>query len=96
MRFEWDDWKNASNLKKHGVRFETAARVFLDPYCLMELDRAEDGELRWRTIGEVDGEFLLLLIHLYEVDEADGVEMIRIISARETTPWERRHYEGDL
>jgi uncharacterized DUF497 family protein len=31
VRFEWDDRKNESNLKKHGVDFETAALVFLDP-----------------------------------------------------------------
>ncbi len=96
MRFEWDDQKNASNLKKHGVRFETAARVFLDPWFVMEEDRLVDGEVRWRTIGEVDGESLLLVIHLHGVDEEDEAEVVRIISARETTPQERRRYEGSL
>ena len=28
--FEWDDAKAASNLVKHGVRFDYAAQVFLD------------------------------------------------------------------
>ena len=28
MQFEWDEDKAALNLKKHGVRFETAAKVF--------------------------------------------------------------------
>jgi len=31
MEFEWDDAKYASNFEKHGVRFEYAARLFLDP-----------------------------------------------------------------
>jgi len=58
----------------------------------MELDWIEDGESRWRTIGEVNGKYLLLVVHL--LDEAE--EMVRIISAREATPHERREYEGDL
>jgi uncharacterized DUF497 family protein len=95
VRFEWDDRKSASNLKKHGVRFETAARVFTDPWFLMEEDQVVDGEMRWRTLGEVDGETLLLVVHLLGVDE-DDEETVRIISAREAAPKERRHYESGL
>jgi uncharacterized DUF497 family protein len=29
--FEWDDAKARANLAKHGVPFDYAARVFLDP-----------------------------------------------------------------
>jgi len=32
--FEWDPAKALSNLKKHGIRFEEAAEVFLDPLQL--------------------------------------------------------------
>ncbi len=96
VRFEWDDQKNASNLKKHGVDFETAARAFLDPHLVIIVDRVVDGETRWRTIGEVDGGSLLLVIHLYGDDEEDEIEVVRIISARETTPQERRRYESNL
>ena len=95
MRFEWDDQKNASNLKKHGVDFDTAVLAFLDPWFVMEEDWAEDGETRWRTIGKVEGEALLLVIHLLGSDE-DGVEFVRIISARDATPQERRRYESGL
>lgn len=28
--FEWDDTKAASNFTKHGIRFETASKVFAD------------------------------------------------------------------
>jgi uncharacterized DUF497 family protein len=31
MYFEWDDRKAAENFAKHGVPFECAVRVFLDP-----------------------------------------------------------------
>lgn len=31
MLFEWDDEKEQINIKKHGLNFEMAARVFDDP-----------------------------------------------------------------
>jgi hypothetical protein len=39
VRFEWDEAKNRSNRRKHGVSFEVARRVFEDPLALMLLDR---------------------------------------------------------
>jgi Ribonuclease toxin, BrnT, of type II toxin-antitoxin system len=42
IRFEWDESKNRTNQRKHGVSFEIAARVFLDPlHCL---DTGSHGE----------------------------------------------------
>lgn len=93
MRFEWDDRKNESNLKKHGVDFVLASRVFDDPYCVTEIDRIEDGELRLRTVGEIDGEYLLLVIHLLDTDGEEFEEAVRIISARKAERQERRRYE---
>ena len=31
MKFEWDEYKNEINKKKHHISFETAAYVFDDP-----------------------------------------------------------------
>ena len=31
VRLEWDEEKDAANQRKHGVGFESAARVFADP-----------------------------------------------------------------
>ena len=31
QRFEWDETKAVTNLRKHGVPFEEAASVFSDP-----------------------------------------------------------------
>ena len=96
-RFEWDPTKAASNWKKHGVSFPTAARVFSDPYALVLQDRMENGEERWQTIGVVEGVVLLLVAHT--VREQDDVEVIRILSARRADRRERRRYEeenGDL
>jgi uncharacterized protein (DUF4415 family) len=38
LRFEWDRAKAASNLRKRGVSFETAVRVFADPLARIDSD----------------------------------------------------------
>ena len=90
MQFEWDEAKAASNFRKHGVRFSTAIRAFMDPFAILEQDRIEDGEFRWQTLGLVDGSLLLLVAHSDR--EENGIEIVRIISAREATPREKRRY----
>jgi uncharacterized DUF497 family protein len=90
--FEWDPEKARINARKHGVRFETARLVFADPFALVEQDRVEGGEYRWRAIGMVGGLAVLLVAHTH-VDHQDGDETIRIISARAATSAERRLYE---
>ena len=93
IRFEWHPGKAASNLRKHGVSFELAMRVFSDPFALSEQDRIEDGERRWQTLGMVEGVLLLLVAHTF-LEEGD-VEVIRIISARRAERQERRRYEQE-
>jgi uncharacterized DUF497 family protein len=97
MRFEWDPLKAAVNLRKHGVSFDVAARVFADPFALTEQRRVEGGELRWQTLGLVEGHVLLLVAHTIREDDADGqpVEVIRIISARAADRKERQRYEQE-
>lgn len=97
IRFEWDPSKAAGNVRKHGVSFEIAMRVFADPFALMAQDRIEGGELRWYTLGMVDDYVLLLVAHTtQEVDEGgEPVEIIRIISARAADRKERRRYEQE-
>jgi uncharacterized protein len=90
--FSWDDDKNASNLAKHGVSFEVAKLVFDDPLHISRQDRIENGEQRWQTIGLVADCVLLLVAHTW-VDEDDGTEHIRIVSARRATKIERKVYE---
>ena len=94
IRFEWDPAKAASNLRKHGVSFPLAARVFADPLRATALDRIVDGEMRWRTIGLVEGVLLLVVAHTMR-EEENGAEIIRIISARRAEPAERRRYEEE-
>lgn len=39
MSFEWDTAKAAANAKKHGITFDEAATVFLDPMALSGTER---------------------------------------------------------
>jgi uncharacterized DUF497 family protein len=91
MRFEWDETKNRRNLTKHRISFETAKLVFEDPHALTLQDRVVAGEERWQTLGMIGGETIVVVAHTYR--EADGDEVIRIISARKATSPERRAYE---
>jgi len=97
VRFEWDPGKDATSRRKHGVSFETALRVFADPFALLEQDRIEGGEQRWQTLGMVDGRVLLLVAHTLREEEVGGrqVELVRIISARAADRKERRRYEQE-
>ena len=96
IEFEWDEAKNLSNRRKHGVSFEEASQVFRDPLHVSILERVAHGEERWKTFGAVAELSLLVVAHtLYDDSEADAVEVVRIISAREVTREERRIYEEE-
>ena len=91
MVFAWHENKNRVNTRKHGVSFETAARVFEDPSAVSYVDRVVEGQQRWHTIGLAGGITMLLVAHT--VEEEDGEEKIRIISARKAAPRERAVYD---
>lgn len=94
IRIEWDPQKNRTNQVKHGVSFELAQHVFDDPNQLTVQDRNVDGEERWQTLGRVGDVLILLVAHT--IREDDGIEIIRIISARKAERHERTHYEQAL
>jgi uncharacterized DUF497 family protein len=90
VHFDWDPTKAAANWQKHGVRFETAARVFDDPFIYEYEEGNDHGEVRLRAIGEVAGR----LIFVSHTSYAEGEEeIVRIISARAATPRESRAYQ---
>ena len=83
--FEWDDEKAAINFKKHGVTFDTAAKVFGDENRIEEYDEEHSiDEDRWQVIGMV-GKVIFVIY-------TERGDFIRLISAREATPMERRKY----
>ncbi|MBP9713132.1 MAG: BrnT family toxin [Sterolibacterium sp.] len=87
---EWDTVMAEVNYRKHGIRFEDAALVFDDPLAVSVQDRSENGEQRWRTIGQAGGCLVLLVAHTVKIDDA---EVLRIISARRVDRKERKRYE---
>lgn len=91
MEITWDENKNKSNKLKHGISFETAEKVFDDPYHLSKIDHRETKEKRWLTIGQIMGIVIIIVAHTYK--ESDGEEYVRIISARKATKKEQREYE---
>jgi uncharacterized protein len=96
IRFEWDEAKNLANQRKHGVDFDQASQVFLDPLHFSVLDRVVHGEERWQTFGMVKHSAILIIIHtIREYSTEQEVEVVRIISAREATRKERIYYEEE-
>jgi uncharacterized DUF497 family protein len=90
LRISWDRHKDVSNRRKHGVSFDVAAYVFLDPGRIEVYDDREDyGEDRWITIGGVGS---ALLVVVYTVRDLEG-ETIRLISARKANAKERETYQ---
>jgi uncharacterized protein len=89
MEFEWDAKKAATNLRKHHVNFEDAARVFIDPNRIETFDgRDVYGEDRWKTVGQVEP---ALLAVVYTI-RGNNREVIRLISARKADAHERAQY----
>ena len=60
---------------------------------ISEPDRIEDGELRWQSLGMIEGMLILLVAHTSELIDSRGIEVVRIISARRADRKERRRYD---
>ena len=91
IRFEWDQKKSDANLRKHGLRFPTAAQVFFDLLVEKKVQGNEHGEIRWTAIGQVGSNILHVT---YTTREEGEAEIFRIISARRAAPREIRAYQG--
>lgn len=89
----WDLEKDRRNRAKHKLSFRTAQYVFDDPRHVTFDDPFED-EVRWRTLGLIQG-MLILVVHTDPVFNEDGdlLTQGRIISARKAAPIERAVYE---
>ena len=93
MKFEWDQEKEKRNIQKHGVSFEQASYIFADPYALNKYDDEHSQEEdRWLMLGKSLNEVILVVVHTFQNE--DGVELVRIISARKATVKEQKAYES--
>ena len=88
MDFEWDTYKAEVNQNKHGVSFFEACEVFGDDLSSSVLDPDHSTvEERRLIFGRTSGDKFLTVSYTERNDR------IRIISARQMTPRERRAYE---
>ena len=90
MVYEWNAEKAKANIRNHGISFDEAATVFLDPLALTFPDPHHSGEEREITIGYTAGH------HAVFVSHCQRGERIRLISARDATRRERRDYEEGI
>ncbi len=88
MNVTWDEAKNLSNQKKHGVSFEEAETVFYDDEALLKYDEnhSQDEE-RFVMMGMSEASRVLVVCHCYRMGD-----VLRLISARKATKREESQY----
>jgi uncharacterized DUF497 family protein len=91
--FEWGPVKAQTNFNKHGLDFQRAATVFMDPLALTIPDEDHsETEVRWITLGKDRTGRHVTVVHTFEPLTDDRVR-IRLISARRPTKAEVHDYE---
>ena len=86
MHYTWTQEKYRQNLRRHGIAFEDAQRIFEGLTVERIDDRFDYGEVRVYAIGLVNG----IEITVIYTDKGDDER--RIISAWKAEPHERRYY----
>jgi len=84
MNVEWDEQKEKSNIKKHGISFATAAKVFLVKRFETQSDK--NNEKRYLVVARVEAHIIAVVYTLRGDNH-------RIISARKASRSERKCYE---
>lgn len=83
---EFDPSKQQKNLGKHGIDFELASTVLDDPYSLTLDDYSDHNEERYFTVGiAINGQILV-------VNWTLRGDNLRLISARDASPQQKRDY----
>jgi len=85
MVFEWDKEKSESNLKKHGIDFETARKIWLDENRI-EIEAPYPIEKRWIVIGAIEKKVWTAVFTIRD-------DAIRIISVRRSRTKEKNIYD---
>lgn len=92
IKFEWDESKATSNLKKHQISFDEAKTVFFDEFGVQFYDEDHSlNEDRFLMLGMSSSARLLIVCHC----ERNQGAIIRIISARKATKRESAYYQGE-
>lgn len=86
MIFEFDKNKSTSNLRKHGISFEEAQKLWSDPNCLVIPAKISD-EKRYLLIGETNNKIWSAIFTIRSTK-------IRIISVRRSRKNEEKLYKS--
>jgi uncharacterized DUF497 family protein len=90
LSFEWDEEKNAANIKNHGIDFLDATSIFENPTIEAIDGRADCGEVRHLALG-LSGETVLHVVYTWR-----GENVIRIISARRANRHDAEKYYREI
>jgi len=86
--FEWDEGNIDKNWIKHGVSpFECEQMFFNQPLVVTDDIKHSEQEQRFYALGRTDANRLLFVVFTVRKN------MIRVISARDMSPKERKIYE---
>lgn len=88
--FDWDGGNSEKNWLRHRVTQSECEQVFFNrPLVTTEDELHSVGEARYLALGHTDAGRLLFLVYTLRG------ERVRVISARDMTPQERREYEDE-
>jgi uncharacterized DUF497 family protein len=87
--FAWDETKRRANLKKHGIDFVDAVKIFSGVTFTAEDTSEAYGERRFLTLGLLDDQVV-------SVTHTERGDDIRIISIRKATKHEARYYFSQI
>ena len=85
MDIEFDTAKDETNIAKHGVSLALAASMDMETAVVLEDDRREYGETRFRAFGRIDGQAYCLAFTVRE-------NAVRAISLRRAHQKEMKRY----
>lgn len=89
LKFNWDEGKNSSNQRKHGISFEEAKTIFFDEDAIEYFDPAHSKEEdRFILLGLSFNLRVLVVCYCHRASHS----AIRIISARKATRNESKAY----
>jgi uncharacterized DUF497 family protein len=87
VKVEWDPVKARLNARKHGIALADAVAVLEDETAQTIRDPSSEDEERWITLGMDAFGRVLVVVYTWRG------ERVRLISARNASPRERRRYE---
>lgn len=82
---EWDEAKRQENIRRHGLDFVGAERIFDGDTVTVEDMRRSYGEPRWATVGILESRIVVLVY-------TERNDKLRCISLRKATRYEQRSY----